>query len=310
MQQFNPEMLILAREAQGITQTGLSEKASISQSKISKIEDGILIPTNEDVLGFARVLNRPAEFFLQSGKATSSAVSFYRKTTTLPLSTFKQCNARMNIRRLEIQHRIAGQNVGKLPLPYLPLDKSGTPSEAAKQLRKQWKLPSGPIGNLTHFVEAAGCIVVHFDFGTKKLDGLCLWSEGDVPFIFLNREFPAGRMRLTLAHEIGHLVMHRAPHDKVEDEAWEFAAEFLMPAEKISQELYPLDLGALSNLKLKWGVSMQALIKRAEALGKATPRYSRYLWMQMAKCGYRTQEPYDDTTQREETSSLRRLETN
>jgi Zn-dependent peptidase ImmA (M78 family)/transcriptional regulator with XRE-family HTH domain len=301
-------MLTLARESGGLTQGGLSESTSVSQSKISKIEDGLLSPSDEDVKAIAHALNRPIEFFYQVGKPTSSAVSFYRKTTSLPSSTFKQCNAQMNIRRLEIQSYVRGRTLSKLPIPYLPLEKFGSPSAAAQELRKQWKLPVGPVKNLTSFVEAAGCVIVHFEFETKKLDGLCLWTEGDIPFIFLNRQFPAGRMRLTLAHELGHLVMHRAPHENVENEAWEFAAEFLMPAAAIGRDLYPLNLGTLADLKRKWGVSMQAIIQRAEALGKTSERYSRYLWMQMGKSGYRIQEPYDDTMEREEALLVRELE--
>lgn len=298
MDHFNPDMLTLAREAAGFTQSGLSKVLQWSQSKISKIEDGLVLPSKEEIASMAEKLDRSVDFFQEPGEATSSAVSFYRKTTSLPARVFKQCNARMNIKRLEIQRHLDQKSPSQLPLPHLPVEKIGSAANAAIEIRKLWGLTDGPISNLTELVEAAGCVVVHFDFGTKKLDGLCLSGSG-TPFIFLNQDFPAGRMRLTLAHELGHLVMHRAPHEDVEKEAWGFAAELLMPANQIREQLNSVSLGRLAELKLKWNVSMQALLKRAGDLELCNPRHSRFMWMQMGKSGYRLQEPYDESMPRE-----------
>jgi Zn-dependent peptidase ImmA (M78 family)/transcriptional regulator with XRE-family HTH domain len=299
-EEFNPARLTLAREALGLTQTALSSKASISQSKISKIEDGSLPPTSEDVSVLARELGQPEDFFYRPGEQTTSPVSFYRKTNSLSLGLFKQCNARMNICRLGLKERLTQQGTPQHSLPLLPVSEHGGAEGCARKVRSLWGVKRGPIGNLTQLAEKAGCVVIHFDFPTKKLDGLSLWSEGDVPFIFLNHQFPSARMRLTLAHEIGHLVMHRAPHDQVEDEAWAFASELLMPETEIRTKFFPATLESLAALKPQWGVSMQALLKRGEDLGKIQPRYARYLWMQMGKSGYRIQEPYDDQVPREE----------
>ena len=39
---FNPQMLVVAREAAGLTQSELAEAIGVTQSKISKLEDGLL----------------------------------------------------------------------------------------------------------------------------------------------------------------------------------------------------------------------------------------------------------------------------
>ena len=49
------------------------------------------------------------------------------------------------------------------------------------------------------------------------------------PCVFLSRSAPADRLRASLAHEIGHAVMHRVPTDTMEDEAYTFGAELLLP---------------------------------------------------------------------------------
>ena len=299
-------MLVLAREAAGLSQSALSAKVDASQSKVSKIEDGSFVPSPEEIRVFANALDRAPAFFYRAGRATASAVSFYRKTNSLSLTAFKQCNARMNIKRLAEEDHMASRGNRADLLPFFDITKEGGPAGCARKIRQLWGVQRGPIPNLTRLAEDAGCMVIHFDFGTKKIDGLSLRAEGETPFVFLNKEFPFGRMRLTLAHEIGHLVMHRTPHENVEEEAWAFASELLMPEAEIRAKFFPLTLEVLVALKIEWGVSMQALLKRGENLRKISPRYARYLWMQMSKLGYRTHEPYDEETPREEPRSERR----
>ena len=112
-------------------------------------------------------------------------------------------------------------------------------------------------------MEAAGCLIIDTDFETTRVDGLSQWS-GAHPVVMLNVGAPTDRRRLTLAHELGHLCLHRqGVPDDVESDANTFAAEFLMPAETIRPELRNLTVGRLHDLKRYWRVSMQALIERA-----------------------------------------------
>ena len=61
---FNPEMLVLARAARGLTQTELLRLAPLlSQSKLSKIEAGLIKPSNEEVSSFASALKFQSSFF-------------------------------------------------------------------------------------------------------------------------------------------------------------------------------------------------------------------------------------------------------
>src|ERR1039458_10158670 len=66
MGEFNREMLILAREFIGITQSELAARVGLSQAEISKIESGVRTPSEEQVGVFARHLNCVAEFFYVS----------------------------------------------------------------------------------------------------------------------------------------------------------------------------------------------------------------------------------------------------
>lgn len=305
---FNPEMLVLAREAEGLTQAAFAKLAGVSQSKVSKVEEGLSIPPTEELGRWAELLNQGAELFGRTGPARPPSLSFYRKTAALPIKLFTQCNARMNLRRIAILQELGGRCLPRdLDLPYIPVSNEKEAEEAARQLRKMWRLPSGPVANLLSLVERTGCVVQHFDFRTEKIDGLAICGGTPTPFIFLNQQYPADRLRLSLAHELGHLVMHREIKETVEEEAWAFAAEFLMPGNEIRHDLYPLSIESLAQLKLKWLVSMQALLKRARTLGQVQERYSQFLWMRMGQYGYRKSEPLTERIPREIPTPLKDL---
>jgi Zn-dependent peptidase ImmA (M78 family) len=154
----------------------------------------------------------------------------------------------MNIQRLEIERRIGNKKLGFRTVPTFDPSICGGAAEVARKVRIEWGLRRGPIRNLTELVEGAGCVIVNFPFPSSKLDGLCIRAPHKPPIIFLNVSFAKSRRRLSLAHELGHLVMHTNPHENVEDEAWEFAGEFLMPEAEIAKDLSDLNLDKLGKL--------------------------------------------------------------
>jgi len=173
------------------------------------------------------------------------------------------------------------------------------PAEAARLTRMQWRMPIGPVRSLTRWLEAAGCVIVREDFGTSRVDGLSQWAS-DYPVIMLNVQSPTDRLRLTLAHELGHLCLHGhdVPGD-LEAQANRFAAEFLMPEVIVRPQLRNLTLGKLADLKREWSVSMQALIERAHDLRVITSAKRTSLYKQLSARGWRTREPFSDELTRE-----------
>lgn len=301
---FNPSMLNLAREAYGYTQKDLAQLMGCKQSRVSKIESGEATPQETDIQSFVRVLGQDREFFFQQAVAMPASVSFYRKTQTFPLKLLRQCNAQMNVQRLQIEKRLGATRLGTRELPYLPPTGRDGAAVTAQKLRELWELNPGPISSLTALVEGAGCVIVDYAFPSLKLDGLCVRAPQKPPIVFLNKDLPKSRRRLSLAHELGHLVMHVNPHENVENEAWTFASEFMMPSAEIGKELDNLNLDRLGQLKKKWGLSMQAILYWARSLDKISESYSRFLWMQIGKCGYRLDEPFEDAVPDERPTEL------
>lgn len=296
---FNCEIIRLAREATGQTQKQLAAKMGCTQGRLSKLEDGLLKPTEDDVRALSLHLDQPLDTFFLKGTPRSATVSFFRKAAGLPIKLLNQLEARMNLCRLRVE--TARRNTGLPSLPFFEpdrrhLDPRARGAVVARRIRELWEIPKGRINNVTQTLESSGVIVVHLDLGTKKLDGVSFWGE-TLPFIFANSTFPADRLRLTKAHELAHLLMHKQAHPDVEEEAWGFAMEFLVPKAEVASRYYPCTLDSLALLKQDYGVSMQALLKYGQDMGKINERYARYLWMQMGR--FRMREPHEDAVPQE-----------
>jgi Zn-dependent peptidase ImmA (M78 family) len=100
---------------------------------------------------------------------------------------------------------------------------------------------------------------------------------------------------MSIAHELGHLVMHKPivnPVREIEEQAFQFAAEFLMPANRMRLEIVPpVTLDTLASLKQRWGTSIAALILRARDLEIIKQRKYMELFQQLSARGWRTREP-------------------
>lgn len=293
-ERFNPEMLALARESRGYTQTALARKSSYSQSVISRFESGVLELNREAVLKFARILGYPPKFFGHSDTVygLGSSFLFHRKRQTTPVGIQREIQADINIARMRIDRLLRGltwEPANEFPTFEVGLD--GSPEDVARFVRAAWNLPDGPVRNLTHAVEQAGAIVMPYTFPTRKVDGISVWVTPTPPLFFVNNSAPADRTRRTLAHETGHMVMHRIPHADIEAEADSFANEFLMPALDIKGDLQNLTLAKAASLKLTWRVSIQSLVRRARDLGCILEGRYRSLMVQISRSGMRRVEP-------------------
>jgi len=296
---FNGSLLQMARQARGRSQKALSDEMGITQGYLSKLEHGLTHPIEDVVHKFSRVLGFPKSFFFQTDRPSGlpfSVHAMYRKKASVLRREKDLLEAELNIRLLHIRNFIKSIEIeSNLPLPQVDLEDYGNDFEAiANLIRGYWHLPSGPIIDLIGHVEQTGCIVSVFDFGDVKVDGVTINLPDLPPCIFLNSQQPLDRLRFSLAHELGHLVLHSLPTPNMEEEANAFASAFLLPKDQIYADLSGrLTVQRLAMLKPKWRVSMQALLYRAKQIGAISDNQSRYLWSQMSKRGFRLNEPIE-----------------
>lgn len=298
MPTFNPDMLRIARDLRGMSQTELVQKmGNITQAALSKIEKGDIKPSDETKFNIAKTLNFPERFFHQNDHFKVSPISLhaYRKKASTTAKILSQINAEMTIKASNLDKLdLFCQLETSLPLPSYQIHINvSSAAEAALNLRKEWDLGLNPIEDLTGLIEKAGVFIFYCNFEEDHIDGVSLQTQNSPPCIFLNANQPNDRIRFTLAHELGHLILHKyAPSIDMEEEANEFAAEFLVPTEAVQGQLQTTNLKTYATHKLFWKVSMAALIVKSKHIGEISDRQSATLWRQMSMYGYRKAEPY------------------
>jgi len=293
---FNCDLLLIARHARGMDQRALADFADIDQTYLSKIENGLREPTEEVLSRIAHAVKFPVEFFFQSNTIyglPASVQPMYRKKASVAQKVLQTIHAQLNIRLMHMKRLFEpAEFTGQFPMPECDVDEYHGDIEAiAGLVRQTWLLPPGPIKNLTECIERAGAVIILHDFADAAIDGLSFPIPGMPPCIFLNSKLPADRMRFTLAHELGHIVLHKIPSVDMDQEAHKFASAFLMPERDIVSSLYGrITLIRLAKLKLVWRVAMQAILKRAGDLNLLSENQSRYLWQQMSANNLRLRE--------------------
>jgi len=292
---INTNMIVLAREARSLNQHELAEQIQMSATNLSKIERGDVGISEDIVKAIAEITGFPLHFFVQPGSIIPEHLG-YRKRQKVRQKLLLPINARANILRRHVQFLTGALGVRAPRLPSLEVRPGVLPADIAIQLRREWRLGTGPIANLVQELEDRGIAIISFDFGTERVDSQSVFTDDGQPVIFLNKGLLGDRQRFSLAYELGQLVMHAgADIDMGRDichEANEFAASFLMPGESIREDFQPgISIAMLAGLKKKWKVSMIALLYRADDLGFLTPNQKRYLLQQFNSMQIRRREP-------------------
>jgi Zn-dependent peptidase ImmA (M78 family)/transcriptional regulator with XRE-family HTH domain len=316
-------MVILARESRGRTQKQLAEDLGISQGELSKIEGGLRGLSEALTDRLSKALHYPPEFFTQDEPIYGAGVGvlFHRKKQDVSAKTLAQVHAKINLHRIHVARLLRAADPPQCKIPQVSGDVAHSEfsdkaiADVARRVRASWMLPHGPIENLCGAIEDAGGVVIPCDFETRQVDAISQWIPNLPPLFFVNRTIPQDRLRWSLAHELGHLVLHQRTHEAidptldhdVEHQANTFASEFLMPERDIKPDLAGLTLARLAILKPYWRVAMQALLLRARDLGQITSRHLKTLYTEMSRAGYRTREPAELDITGESPTILREL---
>lgn len=321
---FVGERLRQAREARSLSAVALADLIEVSRQAISQYENGPETPAPAVMSRIMKELRLPLQFFLRPVPKADKNPIFYRSMASATKASRLRAESRFEWTR-EIVDFVRGfvtlpkVNYPTLSIPTDPLSLSKEQIEAAAEAtRRHWKLGDGPISNIVLLLENNGTIITRQNLVADSLDAFSNWSYPDqVPYIVLNSEKNvAVRSRFDVAHELGHLVLHRRippssltrpeMFDLIEQQAHAFASAFLMPARTFSDDAISPTLESFRSLKAKWRVSIQAMIVRASELGLLTDdKYSR-IWPNLARRGWRKVEPLDDTLEPEVPQLLKR----
>ena len=295
----NHGLLRIARQAKGLSQGEAASKLSIRQAVLSRYENA-LSPPSDKFLDLASLhYEVPISFFRQPDAVLGAPVSvhpMWRKKTSVTIKEMDAIVAELNIRVMHIRRMLRGVDwTPQATIPELDIEEYEEDIErVAAMVRAHWRIPQGPLQDLTAIMERAGIIIIHSPLGGSSVSGVTMTVPGISPIIILNNEQPSDRGRFTLAHELGHLVMHQYPNAHMEKQANSFASAFLMPADNMQTAFSGrIDLSRLASLKPEWKVSMQALLYRAQSLGHIEEAQASYLWRQFNRFRMKFREPIE-----------------
>jgi len=309
---FNAERLTIARMRRGMTKKHLADRAGLNVRNITEYEQGRQSPTVESLSMLSVALGFPVDFFCDDGleMLPQAALSFRsRRSTSAALKN--QALATATFAQRFGEWLIENFNVPNLDIPEELSEHS--PEDAAAMLRAYWGNQYSPLKNVLHLLEAKGVFVFSFGLDSDEVDAFSFWKSGR-PFILLSQNKTSERRRFNVAHELGHLVLHRdldfsdncAVSKKMEQEADDFAAAFLMPGVSIQAEQvrFPT-IGKIFELKKKWNVSAMAMLRRLNSLGMISPWTYKKLCIELSKRGLRSAE--EDSAPFESSEVLRQV---
>lgn len=297
------ERLRAARRMARMSQEKLARQVGVTKQSISKYEKDAATPGSAILLALARALSVPVDFFLRPRPMPRLSEAAYRahrsKLGKRKLEAIKERVREWLERYLELENLVPASQRPRFKLPRgtrWRIRSADDAEAAALELRKQWGLGVDAIESLVEVLEANG-IKVGMIHSESALDGLTLWADDDLPVIVVNGDVPGDRQRLTLAHELGHLMLDVASAVDEEKVAFRFAGAFLVPQPTVLRELgeerRALGVDELYLLKHKYGLSMQAWIYRAFHLGIISPRLREQMVRSFRRRGWHKREPGD-----------------
>lgn len=296
-QAFAPARLTMARELAGWRKRDLAAAIDRTAAAVSQYELGQSRPSAETVSRCAQTLDVPPSFFTVGRPQLhlDTAQAHFRSLRATTATQRQQALA-----HVELLWEVVEQLDRVIELPALDVGvPMGVPHDdpvtTARVVRAAWGVSAGPAAHLVRNLEARGVVTARIPMpDNDAIDAFSSALSGR-PVIALTYKGNPMRQRFSVAHELGHLLLHPEPEPgslRHEREANVFAAEFLMPANEIGDQLpTPVDVGALKDLADSYGVSTAALVYRGKDLSVYSDSTVRRVLATLTRLGWRTHEP-------------------
>lgn len=294
---INYRNITLARESRGYTQSEMASAIQgLTQGNLSRMEKGLLSVSDDVIQRISEYLNYPLTFFCKEYNCISGSSMFYRKRISMPRKQLSKLEAHIDITNRIIDDLLESISIPEFRIPHFNVEDSITPENVAFRLRNYLGIPNGPVENLVSLLEKNGVIVIFYNSDCEKFDGVTKFTYNSQPVIWVNENIPNDRKRFTLAHELGHLVMHlRKPDldlddDIMEKQANSFAAEFMLPYVECRKDFYNMKFNDLPSYKYYWKMSKAAILYRAKDIGAITEKVYTYYNISLGRNGEKKNE--------------------
>jgi Zn-dependent peptidase ImmA (M78 family) len=283
--------------------TGLSTRAvaarlatrfPISHATIANYESGRSVPPIDVLAALADLYGRPVNWFLERGKCLTAA-RYRNLKSRLKVGDLHRYEA-------EVQRWIDGYVAleSRLKRPLTPgvtgfqAERHSPPDALSRQVRDRLSISEHePIPSVVDVLEQFGVRVLE-NRTNLRIDGLAA-RYGEEHVVVLNPNVSNDRTRMNAAHELAHVLLGDCQAVEAsradEQRAFEFASHFLLPNGQLKRAFEGKSVVRMVQFKERFGISLAAMIYRAEKLHFLTKPEAKWLWMEFARRGWRNNEP-------------------
>ncbi|MFY4730127.1 helix-turn-helix domain-containing protein [Nitrospira sp. BLG_2] len=273
----------------------------VTKQALSKYECATASPSPIVLNKLADTFKVKASYFLREPQVIVKFIG-YRKASTLPKKDQGRIESLVTEvleDRVSLQVMTGWPNGNHLPIHAHRISKIEDTERAAEELRTNWKLGQDQISSMVGMLEDHHIHVIEID-AIDKFDGICAVAvdeatQTQAAGLVTSKGVSGERQRLSLAHELGHLVLKIGHNIDEEKAAFRFGAAFLAPAQVVYREIGTKRDTILSEelllFKKRFGMSVQALVRRLFDLDIISEGYYRHWMMLINRLKWKRKEP-------------------
>ncbi|MDB5243645.1 MAG: hypothetical protein JWP57_4270 [Spirosoma sp.] len=269
----------------------------VSYGAIKKYEDGKMLPEQSVIIRLAEALGVKPDYFFRSSSIELTNIEFRKKSKlgAKEISSITEIVRDRLERYFEVEELLRINRTFTNPLQLALIKDIDEVEEHVLSLLITWELGQNPIPNVIEMLEDKGVKIVEID-APDSFDGLSTFVDG-VPVIVLNQDLDPVRKRFTALHELAHLIFSFSEdieHGYLEKCCHRFASAMLVPKpvmrRLLGESRAHLAIAELTAIKVQYGISVQALIKRAYDLQIIRDHLYKGLFIWLTKTKNRKEE--------------------
>lgn len=279
------QRLVNARKIRCMSQRELSNKleGQVSPTAIEKYEKGLMMPSSSALILLSKALGMKLDYFFRPFTVAIDTSKFeFRKSASMGVKKVESIKFMVCAeieKYLEIEGILGNTNSFTLDYSNILVEGEDEAKLLARRLREDLNIGSDAIVSAVELLESCGVKIIEIDHD-EKFSGTCN-TAGTIPVIVINRNMTSERKRITIFHELGHLLMHCAEGVDEEKMCNIFANEVLIPSDKFKSLLgasrHDISLVELQAIQREYGISVDALMAKAAQLNIITNnRYTSY----------------------------------
>lgn len=232
MKNIIPERIKMARRLCRFSMDELVRRmgdGAVSKMAISKIERGLMRPSDTTLQAIADACRQPISFFFRPLLNLGAVDYRFKNEVTLAQRQAIKAKADEQLQHYFEMQAIEGECIPFAhPLPRTVLRNYADAEAAAVKLRRKWEIGLQPIHSVYELQAIYGIHVLEVDLECTNVDGLSTFVHGsfsskdDIPVIIINTRThtTTERKRFTSLHELCHLLCTLRPDDEARHQAY------------------------------------------------------------------------------------------